>query len=159
MTIPRGPNDKRGNGTKHDPEKVAHLLPAYEIKRAEVVARCGAPYNHEFAATFPADPGDHPDAMGYRLEQLRDLRLLDAKLAEALADGFEVIESVDAPIKCAAVIRWGWYVGGTGWQEYRTVRLVPFGGVPGGPMFVLPKGARTRGYPLFGAQVLIKRAS
>jgi hypothetical protein len=91
----------------------------------------------------------------YRLAELAEM------VVARLADGYERIESVDKITKFSHVVHFGFYSGGTGWQEWADARLVPQdnpsqAAVTGGIKAVLPKGKRTNGLWIHG-KVLVKR--
>jgi hypothetical protein len=112
------------------------------------------PYNDSFKGHIPGIEGPCEDNAIYLLQTLRELDELAIQVDDALRDGCKPITEIDHTIKCETVIFYGFYMGGTGWKEWHNVRLVP--GLTG--LAVLPKGARTRGFNLFGGKVLAKVA-
>lgn len=139
----------------HDRTQVAPYWDAYLARFGELEAAGRYPYNDDFKGRIGAPEADE-DFLIYMCQKERRLRDDEAKVAAALADGCVPIASVNGVERFARVIRYGWYVGGTGWQEWADARLTT---TTWGALAVIPKGRRTRGHVLDGGTVLVKRES
>lgn len=151
----------RFNRNYDDKEQVAEFLPRFLEVKAAIIEAGGYPYNDSFKGRIPGIEGPDEDSAIYLLQQSAHLQDLDSKVTAYLNAGFEKIETVDAITKFARVVHYGFYTGGTGWQEWQDARLVPQdrpqqAAVSGKIKAVLPKGRRTRGNLIWG-KVLVKR--
>lgn len=143
------------NYDNHD--QVAEFLPAYLQVYNEIIDAGEYPYNDSFKGRIPGIAGPDEDKAIYLLQGLRALQELEAQVAAALAEGYEHITELDGITKFRMVVHYGFYMGGTGWQQWPDARLVP----PGAGRFpeswcVLPKGRRTNGV-LLSAKILALR--
>lgn len=118
---------------------------------AEFEAAGKFPYNDSFKGRIPGVEGPDEDTAIYLLQTLRDLDLLEAKVAAFLAEGGEHVETL-TETRRGTVVCYGFYMGGTGWREYPEARLVARNGKP---YAILPKGKRTNGYQVEG-RVMIR---
>lgn len=143
----------RFNTNYADTEQVRQFMPAYLRRYTELQDADEYPYNNSFRGHLGVT-GDEDTAI-YLCQRLRELDEISAKVSAALADGYIPVEKVDTPIRCSAVIHYGFYMGGTEWWEFTDVRLVPG---PENRPAVLPKRARTRRVILVGGKVLAKVA-
>ena len=136
-----------------DPEQVRDLQPAYSARRADLEAAGLYTYNDSFkghlGVEFASDRDE--DFAIYSLQKLHDLDDMARKVEAFKAEGGEVIETLEGIKRFRKVARFGWYVGGTGWQVFEDVRVVPRHGRPD---VAIPKGKRTHGYDLSGGTVL-----
>jgi hypothetical protein len=133
-------------------EQVRPYLRAFLAAHAEIVGAGQYPYNASFKGKVGAEGPDEDTAI-YLLQTLKELDELRAKVAGALADGFEQVDHLDEGVtKYRVVVHYGWYMGGTGWQAWDDARLV----IQHRSRFVMPKGKRTNGHLLSG-KVLVKR--
>jgi len=139
-----------------DPEQVREFMPGYLAARNELGAAPGAlVYDADLKGRIPGIEGPDEETAIYYLQTLHKLDALQVQIDEYLAEGGEVITHLDEPTKFRSIVRYGWYVGGTGWQEWSGARLCP--NSKGVPSFVLPKGSRTRGHSIDGSKVMVKR--
>ena len=83
-----------------------------------------------------------------------DLDEIKAKLSAARRAGYHAPAAITSPTKYASIIHYGWYMGGTGWQEYRDARLISTGP---GSWGILEKGRVNHARMLTG-HVLVKGA-
>lgn len=136
---------------KWDAEQVAALLPAFLEAHAEIVATGKYTYNDSFKGRGFRLEGMSEDRTIYLLQTLKTLRELAVQVEAARADGYaEPAPGFEG--KCAGIVHYGFYVGGTGWAEWKEARLVR---QTAGGYAVLPKGKRTHGSVLHGS-VLVK---
>lgn len=136
--------------------QVRHMQPAYEAHRAMLDGAGRYPYNDSFRGMLGeefATPRDEESAI-YMLQRLHDLDEIERKRAAFIAEGAEEITVLDGPRRFSRVVRYGWFMGGTGWAEFSDVRLVPYGGKAGRPYSALPKGRRTNGFDVSTGTVL-----
>jgi hypothetical protein len=132
--------DKDYDNTEQVREYLADFLAVYpEVKGDFAVA-----YNDRFRGRIGGIAGPDEDTAIYLLQKLKSLDELDVRVAEFLAEGGEEITDLDR-VRRGTVVHFGFYVGGTGWQQWDSARLVPRDGKP---YAVLPKGKRTHGYYL-----------
>jgi hypothetical protein len=125
------------------------------------------PYNDSFKGQIPSiDPAttgttpDDEDTAIYLLQNFHCLTLEAAKEAAAIADGYRRLSLSDVPedgMLRGDVIRRAWYAGGSGWAEYKDVRVLRYGSRKQS-LAALPKGRRTNGYDLNGGYVLFRPA-
>lgn len=137
----------RFNKDYHDTEQVRQFMPAFLRRHAEIVASGKYTYNDSFKGHMGIDDGDEDTAI-YLCQTLKQLDEIDANVKDCLAQGYRTVSACDftETIKCKSIIRYGWYMGGTGWQEWQNARLVP---VPNSRMLlILPRGKRTNGIPV-----------
>lgn len=116
---------------------------------AEIEAAGAYPYNASFkgriAGIDPATTGttlDDEDTAIYLLQQLHSRERDEARRDAFLASGGVPVASVsldEGKSLRGTVARFGWYSGGTGWQELADVRLVQHPRRPGQFAFI-PKG-------------------
>ena len=133
-------------------EQVAAFMPAFLERFAELDPTLRFAYNDSFRGHVAGIEGPDEDRAIYLLQGRKRLLELEAKIAQALADGFvEVTETAEA-LKCSTVVHYGFYMDGDGWRQWHDVRLVP----ARSGMAVLPKRARTHGHSLAGGHVLVK---
>lgn len=145
----------RFNRDYDDYTQVEPFLAAFLTVHAEV-AHGDLAYNDDFKGRIPGIAGPDEDRAIYMLQTLKSLNELAARVDQYLADGGERIEKLSETTKFASVVRYGWYVGGTGWHEWKDARIIPHEET-GAPRFVLPKGKRTNGHLLDGGHILAKR--
>jgi hypothetical protein len=143
MNAPRSFRFDRNYDNK---DQVAEFLPEFLAVHAEITDAGEYPYNDSFKGRIPGIEGPDEDTAIYLLQTLKSLRELDALVAERLAEGYEHITALDGITKFRVVVHYGFYMGGTGWQQWPDARLVP----PGAARYprswsVLPKGRRTNG--------------
>jgi hypothetical protein len=131
--------------------QVAEFLPEFLAVHAEITGADEFPYNDSFKGRIAGIAGPDEDTAIYLLQNLKALNELDALVAKRLAEGYEEITELDKITKFKVVVHYGYYMGGTGWQQWPDARLVP----PGAAQYpkswcVLPKGRRTNGVLLQG---------
>ncbi len=144
---------------------VEPFLPEFDRCHAEILAAGAYPYNDSFKGKIPglADIAEvSEDTAIYLLQNLHALALLDERVAGAIADGYEPIETLTGVERFAGVVHYGFCSGGTGWEQWHDARLLPETKphqieVTGPVRGVLPKGKRTHGHLLYGGHVLVKR--
>lgn len=116
-------------------------------------------YNDQFKGRIPAIVGPHEDTAIYMLQNLKRLDELNRQVEKFLADGGREVtpEDVGDKVLRGTVVFYGFYMGGTGWTEYRGARLLRQRRAGGelGSLCVLPKGKRTKGHYAHG-RVLLK---
>lgn len=149
------------NRNYDDKEQVAEFLPRFLEVKAEILDAGAYPYNDSFKGRIPGIEGPNEDSAIYLLQGAAHLQDLERKIDAYLADGFEKIDSLAATTKFKCVVHYGFYMGGTGWTEYKDARLIPQdrpkqAAVTGNIRAVLPKGRRTHGHLIHG-KVLVKR--
>lgn len=133
---------------------MAEFFPTYMAVYEEITAAGHYPYDSSFKGRIPGITGPSEDTAIYLLQGTRHLRELQVQIDAALADGCEPLDSLDVETKFSRVIHYGFYMGGTGWQEWKNARLIPHDS--GSIKAVLPKGKRTHGHYVSG-KVLVKR--
>lgn len=150
------------NRNYHDHDQVAQFWPAYKAVYDELVADGQYPYNDSFKGRIPGIEGACEDTAIYLLQGTRHLNDLQVKIDAAVAEGCQPLDpDFTGPEKFRRVINYGWSTGGTGWTEWPDARISrcnngrptdtdPFGSGPA-QYRVLPKGARTRGYTIYGS--------
>lgn len=116
-------------------------------------------YNDQFKGRIPgiAD-GPSEDTGIYLLQTLKSLDELAVQVEKFKAEGGRVVTADDVGDKVlrGTVVFTGFYVGGTGWREFRQARLLRQRRAGGelGFLCVLPKGKRTNGYLAEGTVLL-----
>lgn len=145
-----------------DHDQVAEFFPAYMAVYEEITGAGRYPYNDSFKGRIPGIEGPNEDTAIYLLQGTRYLQELQVQIDAALADGCEPLDSLDIETKFSRVIHYGFYMGGTGWQEWNDARLIPQdrpkqAAITGGIKAVLPKGKRTHGHFISGGKILVKR--
>lgn len=141
-------------------EQVRHLMPEYRDRRRELDAAGRFAYNAEFL-NLPglASSADRDkDAAIYLLHGLFTLDEEAERETAFLADGGRIVDPAEFDADPALLLRGtivhrNFYVGGTGWTEYKQARL----GRHKLSYYVLPKGKRSNGHTLgAGARLLIR---
>jgi hypothetical protein len=143
------------NRNYDDLSQVEPFLPAFLAVHAEV-AHGDLAYNDDFKGRIPGIEGPDENRAIYMLQTLKSVNELNAQVEQYLADGGARIETLSETTKFASVVRYGWYMGGTGWHEWQDARIVPDERT-GTPKYVLPKGKRTHGHLIDGGRILAKR--
>jgi len=141
----------RFNKNYSDMDQIAAFMPAYTARYEELRRAGKYPYNDSFRGYIGADGPDEDTAI-YLCQNQRSLNEMHERVAQAIADGYVAVKHVDRPVKCD-IATYGFYMGGTGWNEHHDVRLVY---LDSSGLAALPKGARTRGYDLAGHRVLAR---
>jgi hypothetical protein len=141
------------NRNYRDHDQVAEYMSAFLKVHAEIVAADEYPYDDAFVGRIPGIEGPNEMTAIYLLQEAKRLQELDEKIAAHLEAGFEPIETVDTITKFETIVEYGFYTGGTGWQEWHDARLVP---QKNKSLAVLPKGRRVNGHSLSG-KLLVKR--
>lgn len=136
----------------HNTEQVRPYLDDFLVVHAELEADGRYPYNDSFRGRIPGIAGPDEDTAIYLLQTLKRLDELHNKVEAFLADGGERVDSLDQTRR-GTVVHYGFYMGGTGWNEWHQARLLPRDGKP---FAVLPKGRRTNGHYVAGGHVLIR---
>lgn len=133
------------NGDHSDVEQVRPWMDAYREVRAELDAAGQYPYNDSFKGRIPGIEGEREETAIYFLQTLHN-RDKDREQVEAFG-GTPVsdLEWADGQVRRGDLCRYGWYVGGTGFQVYTDVRVTPHQG----GFRVIPKGKRN-GFRLDG---------
>ncbi|MHB1772065.1 MAG: hypothetical protein ACYCST_10030 [Acidimicrobiales bacterium] len=142
----------RFDGNYKNTEQVAAFMPAFLERFAELDPTLRFAYNDSFRGHVAGIEGPCEDTAIYLLQGRKRLLELEAKIAQAVTDGFVEVTETAEPLKCSAVVHYGFYTGGDGWREWHDVRLVP----AGSGMAVLSKRARTHGHIIIGGHVLAK---
>lgn len=130
-------------------EQVREYMPAFLAAFAELDPTMRFAYNDQFRGRVAGIEGPCEDTAIYLLQTLKHLDELNAKVAEYLANGWVEVEATEAPVKYKSIVHYGFYMGGTGWQEWHDARLRLSRGHYGSAV-VLPKGKRTHGQLLSG---------
>lgn len=157
------------NGDYRDLEQVAEWLPEFAAIREALVADGRYPYNDAFKGMIVgiANPerrgpssGTHEDTAIYLLQGLYRKRENAERIAAALADGCEPLDTLESVTKFSRVIVYDDQdrMRGPIWQEWEDARVVPGTGPHQDRLHaVLPKGRRTQGAPINGRNVMVKR--
>jgi hypothetical protein len=143
------------NNDYKDLGQVEEFYPAYLAVYEELRAAGQYPYNDSFKGRIPGIEGPREDTAIYLLQQLRDVREMEAKIAEHRADGwrdFDPAEVDNGPVRYAGVATYGFYVGGHGFQEWTNARLTRYGH---SSVMLLRGRARTNGH-LMNGKLLVK---
>jgi hypothetical protein len=135
-------------------DQVEAFYPAYLARRDELDAAGQYPYNDSFRGHVPGIEGADEDRAIYMLQTLHDVKAMTAQVEAFRAEGAEPVESLAAPTRYTRLMRFGWYMGGTGLAVYDDVRVVPDG--RGRPACILPKGRRTNGFSCAGSLLGIR---
>lgn len=158
-TTETGERDAQGSaspwqfdGNYKNTEQVAAFMPAFLERFAELDPTLSFAYNDSFRGHVAGIEGPCEDTAIYLLQGRKRLLELESRVAQALADGFVEVTETAEPLKCSAVVHYGFYMDGDGWKEWHDVRLFPGRQW----MTVLPKRARTHGHILVGGRVLVK---
>lgn len=139
----------------HNLEQVRAFMPAYRARYHELLAGGRYPYNDDFRGYLGIEADQrNEDSAIYLCQVWRRRDELAEKVERALADGFVPVEAVTEPLKCAAVIYYGFEMHDSGYKEWHDVKLAP--GLTG--LAVMRPRARTRGVNLLGGHVLVKVA-
>lgn len=136
--------------------QVAEFLSTYLAVHAEIVAAGHYPYDDSFKGRIPGIEGPNEDTAIYLLQGTRHIMELNSRIDAAVADGFVAIlaEEVTGTTKYTGIVHYGFYSGGTGWNEWANARLVRL--TEQRSTMVLPKGHRTHGSLVYG-KLLVKR--
>ncbi|WP_156251010.1 hypothetical protein [Pseudactinotalea terrae] len=122
-------------------EQVRPYMDAF-LARYDELAQAGQyPYNDSFRGHIPGIEGPDEDTAIYLLQRLRDRDRLDAQREEFIAaGGFEVTVTDLAPgqVLRGTVVHCGYFMGGTGWQQFESARLR----AQNGSLTVIEKGKR-----------------
>ena len=132
------------DGDYKNHEQVRPYMADFLAVYAELEAGSGT-YNHSFRGRIPGIE-DYEDTAIYMLQNLKRLDELAIRVAEFEASGGRHVTELDETVR-GTVVFYGFYMGGTGWQEYHDARLLARGGRP---YAVLPKGKRTNGHLVQG---------
>ena len=142
------------NRDYRDLGQVAGFWPAYLTVYEELHAAGRYPYNDSFKGRIPGIEGPAEDTAIYLLQHTRHLAELDAKVSEYRAGGWRDVEAGEidaAPVRYAGVAEYAHCVGGTGWNEWGSARVVR----ARGSVVVLPGRSRTNGH-LASGRLLVK---
>jgi hypothetical protein len=149
-------------------EQVAPFIGEYAKVRAEILGQTGRSfvYNDELIDRIPGiankekrgpNVGSHEEAAIYKLQCLFRWWEQEAKIMDLLARGYEHIERLATDReRFAHVVLYPTRDMGGEWAEHRDCRLV-WGDAEKTPAYVLPKGARSRGFLISGRAVLVLR--
>lgn len=132
-----------------DLSQVEPFWPAYKAVFDELEALGQYPYNDSFKGRIPGIEGPDEDRAIYMLQTLRDVRAMEAKVAQCREQGWIDVTPADltsTPQRFAKVAQYAFYMGGTGFQQWDGARLH----LHGTSVRLLPKGARTNGLMLSG---------
>lgn len=132
-----------------DLSQVEPFWPSYAEVLAELEEAGQYPYNDSFTGRIPGIEGPDEHRAIYMLQTLRDVRAMEAKVAERREQGWVDVTRADltsTPKRFAKVAAYGYYMGGTGFQEWEDARLHLYGT----SVILLPKRARTRGLTVLG---------
>jgi hypothetical protein len=136
-------------------DQVAPFYEAYTAVRAELEAAGKYNYNDSFKGRIVGIEGPNEDTAIYLLQTLHSIREMMAEVDAFVAEGATPIDTLNGPTRFAKVMRYGWYLGGTGLATYEDVRVVP-DQINGRPQCILPKGRRTNGYAAYGNLLGVK---
>lgn len=144
------------NNNYKDKEQVRQFMPRF-IELREAMAAAGQyPYNSCFVGKIPGAEGPNEETAIYLLQCLYSIEAEQRAMAQ-LRTELEPLTELAETQKFSRIVAYeaGHYVGGTGRrQSFEDARIVPRDGKP---YVVLPKGKRTKGYRIAGAEVLVKR--
>ena len=102
-------------------EQVRPFYAAYSTVRAELEAAGQYPYNDSFKGRIPGIEGPSEDTAIYLLQTMHDLDDMREKVA-----AFGGVDAATLPVGetwRGDVAKYGWYMGGTGWQVYKDHRI------------------------------------
>jgi len=139
---------------RNDLGQVAEFYPAYLARYTELREARQYPYNDSFKGHIPGIEGPDEDRAIYMLQTLHRVREMEATIAERRADGWRDLDPAEVSgslVRFAGVAQYGFYVGGTGWQEWERPRLTRVNS----SLWVIPAGKRTHGHMISG-RVLVK---
>ena len=144
----------RWNKEYEDYEQVAHLLPAFRARLAELTEAGQYRYNDSFKGHIPGAEGPNEDTAIYLLQRLDREREQELRVARLLLDGYTDVDALDKDTRYSHIVIFthGRTFKGE-WQEWREARLTPR---DGRPYAVIPKGKRTHGHLISGRRVLVK---
>lgn len=151
------------NDNYEDLDQVAHFLPAFRARLAELEAAGRYRYNDDFKGHIPGAEGPCEDTAIYLLQGLDRALKVREQAEQAIADGYRPIEVIDAVTRFSGVIVYDDENRSRGpkWQTWQDARLIPetkpnqaeyTGHIRG----VLAKGKRTHGTLVNGRKVLVK---
>jgi hypothetical protein len=143
------------NNNYKDLAQVEPFYPAYLTVCNEIDAAGGYPFNDSFKGRIPGIEGPGEDTAIYMLQTLRSVRDMETKIAARRAEGwrdFDPAELDGGPVRYAGVAQYGWYMGGTGYQEWDNARLTRYGH---SSVMLLTGRNRTRGH-LTAGKLLVK---
>lgn len=137
-------------------DQVAHLWDAYEARYNELVEAGRYPYNDDFKGHIPGAEGPNEDTAIYLLQSTRHVRDYHARVQSLRDQGYtEPVDTSEGTRKFASVAHVTMCYGNYGQVHVHDNARVIFSG--GAASAILPKGARTRGYRVSGAEyVLVK---
>lgn len=135
-------------------EQVREFMPAFLAAFAEIDPSLSFAYNDQFLGKIPAIEGNSEKTAIYLLQTLKRLDELAARIAAMPA--LRECEHLDEITKFSLIVHYGFYSGGTGYEEFMNARLVP-SQASGYPYMVLTKGKRTHGHLLTGGKVLVMK--
>lgn len=137
-------------------EQVRPYYADYAAVRAEMDAAGRYPYNDDFKGRIASLAGTddrEEDSAIYLLQRMHELDALTVKIADFLASGGVRADDLqEGEIRRGTVVHYGFYMGGTGWQQWEGARLLR----TSRGLAVLPKGKRTYGHSLTEGRVLVK---
>ncbi len=142
------------NKNYHDKEQIREWMPAFTALRQGMEAAGKYPYNDCFKGKIAGIEGKHEDTAIYMMQCQYSIEREQEKMAKLRAE-MQPLPPLDGPTKFSRVVAYvaGHYVGGTGnFMSWDDARIIP---KDGKPFAVLPKGKRTKGYRIAGAEVLV----
>ncbi|WIB65428.1 hypothetical protein [Curtobacterium sp. MCBD17_040] len=115
------------NGRYQDNEQVRHLYPEYAAVRADLEEKGAYPYNDSFKGRLPSLATTNDDSEDTAIYLLQTMHSLDEvkRDVQAFRDagGYEAADIPVGEVRRGTLARYGWYMGGTGWQTYENVRV------------------------------------
>jgi hypothetical protein len=145
------------NNNYHDKEQVRQWMPAFTALRVSMEASGKYPYNDCFKGKIAGIEGPDEDTAIYILQCLYSIERENEKMAKLRAE-MQPLKELNEQKRFSRVVLYkaGHYVGGTGsFMTLEDARILP---KDGKPFAVIPKGKRTNGYRIDGAEVLVTEA-
>lgn len=133
-----------------DISQVDDIYPAYLRRRAELDEEGLFNHNDRFKGQLGLSDDSDEDTAIYLCQGRFSLEKHDKKVAELIESGAEYVKITDTPVRYSKVVHVGFYMDGTGYQEFNDCKLF----LKNGSVFVLPKGNQTNGHYLPGGAVL-----
>lgn len=153
------------NRNYRDNEQVRPYFADYCAVRAELIPSGRGSewicYNIDFKgriASLVGTDDKNEDTAIYLLQNMYTLDAEKEREAAFIADGGREVthaEVTEGTVIRGTIVHRGFYMGGTGWQQWDSARLISTHG--GRSLVVLPKGKRTNGHLIHG-RVLVKEA-
>lgn len=111
-----------------DHEQVRPYMEQFLAIHSEITAAGAYPYNDSFKGRIDGVAGSaNEDTAIYMLQNLKSLDELDGQVADFIADGGCTLADSgleEDRIYRGTVVRYGFYVGGSGWQQHDAVRFL-----------------------------------